>query len=112
LPLQLKNPAADPYEQIDDIGLAFKWAPPFVHVGFLYRDEEHAIRLSHLAFHHKFRGRDLPDDTYRWLEPVFHEILQEQLAARLVQVAEENAAGDIPYSIVHRSQTIDAQEPM
>lgn len=107
MPVELKNPLTHPFTDIAHVGLAIKRAGDFVHVGFLYRDEIGQIQLSHLAFHHAFRGADIPDGTYSWLEAHFHEIVQEQLAAQLLHVAEENAAGDIPYSIIHRGLSFD-----
>jgi len=65
------------------------------------------IHLSHLAFHHIFRGKDNPDCSYFWLEPQFNEMVREQIAAFLLHVAEENESGDIPYSYIYRGKSID-----
>lgn len=79
----------------------------FVHVGLLYRDQEDEIRLSHLAWHCHFMGKDTPDDSYFWLEPQLHEFIREQIAVYLQHIADQNEAGDIPYSILYRAQSID-----
>jgi hypothetical protein len=108
LAIHLNNPADRPFSEIQFVGLAIKRGNPFVHVGFLYRNEADEILLSDLAFHRVFRGGETPDTSYFWLDSDFNEVVQEQIAAFLLHVAEENAAGDIPYSFLNRGKRIDA----
>lgn len=107
MPVQLNNPIERPFSEIDFVALAIKRGNPYVHVGFLYRNDDNQILLSHLAFHWKFRGNEVPDESYFWLEPQFNEILREQIAAFLLHVAEQNRVGEIDYSIHHHGQVID-----
>lgn len=105
--VQLNSPEVRPFAEIPLVGLAIKRGDPYLHVGFLYRNDAEEIRLSHLPFHYRFRGSDIPEHSYFWLEPQFNEMVREQVAAFLAHVAEENETGEIPYSIINRETTFD-----
>ena len=107
MPVQLNNPVDRPFAEIPLVGLAIKRGPHYVHVGFLYRNEGDVVHLSHLPWHYHFRGRDITDPSYFWLEPQFNEMVREQIAAFLLHVAEENESGEIPYSYLNRGKSIN-----
>lgn len=107
MPVQLNNPIERPFSEIDFVGLAIRRGNPYVHVGFLYRNDDDQVCLSDLARHHIFRGSTDPDTSYFWLEPQFNDIVRELVATFLMHVAEQNKTGEIPYSTLRQGQAID-----
>ena len=70
------------------------------HIAVVYRGDDRAYYLAHLAWHYRFR-HELWDCRYYWVElPGVSEEVQETLADWIVLVASKAADIPIPYSIV------------
>ena len=107
MPIPIKSLPEHEFSEIPFIAIAIRRPNPYVHTGLLYRDDAAEIRLSHLAWHCRFYGSDIPSEVDLWIEPHFNDIVQEQLAAFLIHRAEEQARGDIPYSIIRQGKCFD-----
>ncbi|MYM64127.1 hypothetical protein [Pseudomaricurvus sp. HS19] len=99
--MQLKTSPAEPFENVNVVGLALKSDPENprqTHLAILYKFHEEP-KLMHLAWNRDFRARQNPSDSYLWLDlgEYFSDYDREIICAHVQNVADANDPTDIGY---------------
>lgn len=100
--MEVHNPTIKSFDDVAYLGVVItETRADQFHVGILYRRDDGATRMCHLAWHHTLNSDDLPTSNYAWLQSGLDDI-DRKVARAVFAGINETKKLPIPYSVVYQ----------